>query len=136
MALSDIARVIKRDRDFYGKAAVLQARTEAIQERQVQGLAGDVQSGNGQQIETAVPAKKEIIVADETPVSSESAYSGTSITKIAQSMGAVKKYTPLQSAGLSWENCKCLKKSNEKQFCTKFFALCAKEKCPSKHIEV
>lgn len=136
MALSDIARVIKRDRDFYGKATVLQARTEAIQERQTAGQLQAIQSQTEQQLDPAVPAKKEIIVADEMPVSNGSGYSGTSITKIAQSMGAVKRYTPLQSAGLSWENCKCLKKSNEKQFCTKFFALCAKEKCPSKYIEV
>ena len=77
-----------------------------------------------------------IIVAEEVETEKQQGYRGTSINKIAQQMGSVKKYTPSGVSGLNWENCKCLKRDGGKLFCLKFIAYCVKEKCPSKYIEV
>ena len=63
-------------------------------------------------------------------------YRGTSINKIAQQMGAVHKYTPESTAGVTWEQCACRKEESNVSLCTKFLAKCAMDKCPKKYIEI
>jgi hypothetical protein len=38
----------------------------------------------------------------------------------------------IESETAKWEECKALKQSGERCFCTMYTSLCAKEKCPTK----
>lgn len=59
----------------------------------------------------------------------------TSVTVIRDELAANKQVGNPGVSGASWENCKCLKKLSERNFCTKFLSLCAKESCPPKYRE-
>lgn len=59
----------------------------------------------------------------------------TSVTAIRDELAANKSVGNPGVSGSSWEACKCLKKSSERNFCTKFLSLCAKENCPPKYRE-
>lgn len=77
-----------------------------------------------------------IIEAPSSPVQRSSGYSrGTSITGIARGIESSSSVANVPGAVVSWEKCKCLKRSGEKLFCTKFMGLCVQDKCPKKYIE-
>jgi len=62
---------------------------------------------------------------------------GTSITGIAYEMSGSKTYAHSPGAEVSWQNCKCkVAAGTDRYLCRKFSIVCAKEKCPSKFIEV
>lgn len=58
----------------------------------------------------------------------------TSVTAIRDELAAKKSQNVAATSG-AWENCKCLKKSSDRNFCTKFLSLCAKDSCPPKYRE-
>ena len=60
----------------------------------------------------------------------------TSINAIAKELELKNSLNVVSNTQVSWESCKCLKRSAEKLFCTKFFSLCAKDSCPKRYIEM
>jgi hypothetical protein len=91
-------------------------------------------------VQSQAPKPTPSIIGPKTiPVATRPArsdYRGTSINKIAQQMGAVNKYTPESTAGVTWEQCACRKEEANVSLCTKFLAKCAMDKCPKKYIEI
>ncbi len=127
MSLRDIASSVRRNH--------LPKKPVTVNREPVNIVAGSVSTVQIQEI----AVQKKVLPIIEAPADFERkspAYSrGTSITAIAKNMGSSANRVNMPGAEVSWEKCRCLKRGGEKLFCTKFFALCAKEKCPKKYIE-
>ncbi len=130
MSLRDIAQHIRRNplpqRSFSVQRAIAPASVEG-------------NGGNGGNGDAVLPKRSDIIGDVELPARSPSMYGGTSIKRIAEQYEGRKG---IYFGGgdfegeLCWEKCACLKKSGNRNFCTKYVSLCAQDNCPKKNIEV
>ena len=75
--------------------------------------------------------------APQATYSNGSGSRGTSITAIAQEMSGPKTFAHAPGVEITWQSCKCkVAAGTDRYLCKKFNIVCAKEKCPSKFIEV